>query len=171
MAELLGGEVVDDLGVLDVDVSTGEDDVRVVPPGARERLEPLEEVGAPPTRHVVNGPARVDEIERARDRAARDVGMDPLDLDAPFPRQPFGLAEPHARDVHSGHREAAAREEDAIAPFPAAELEHPRAGREEPADLDRERRRLRPPDVLVGRPGVLPSPGTSRHTAPANLRI
>src|SRR5213594_4444822 len=67
------------------------------------------------------------------------------------------------RDIHGGHVTPAAGEKDAVAPFPAAELEHPGAGHEQRTQHPRERGRSRTQDVFVRPPRIFERPRAPRR--------
>ena len=77
----------------------------------------------------------------------------------PYPR----IAETGSRDIHGRHVAPAAGEEDAVASFSAAELEHPGAGREQRAQHPRERGGSRTQDVFVRPPSILERPRAPRR--------
>src|SRR5262245_12499544 len=69
--QLAWGEVVHRLALLTVDMAPGEDHVGVVAAGSRQRAELLEEPPPVGARHVVDGAAGENEIERPAQRQRR----------------------------------------------------------------------------------------------------
>jgi hypothetical protein len=66
-SQLSWSKVVDLLPLLDVHEVVGEDNVGVEPVFSRDDLEPRDEVCSHGPRHVVDGAARIDEIEEPPD--------------------------------------------------------------------------------------------------------
>src|SRR5205823_14133206 len=97
------------LALLDIDAAVGEDDVDVVTAAARERLQSGEEQDALASGDVVDGAARVDEVERPGGKVVGRVALHPVDLDAVGAREALRLVEPGRRDVHA--RDVARSEE------------------------------------------------------------
>src|SRR5262249_60394458 len=83
--QLTGAEVIDTLVLLHVDLAVGEDEMRVDADGARGGLEPRQKSRPEPTRHVVDRPARVHEIEPPLGQISRGARMYPMPLHAPAP--------------------------------------------------------------------------------------
>ena len=79
-----------------------------------------------------------DEVERARFRQPlAHVGLNPLDLDAAFGREPAGVFERDLREVDAGHRPTAFSEPDCVPAGAAGEVERP--PRSEAIDLGDEK--------------------------------
>src|SRR5882724_7860291 len=174
-SQLPGTEVVDALVLLHVDRVIREDEVGVHAGWTRGGLQPSQKSGPQSTRHVVDGPAGVHEVERPLGQESRRVAVYPPHLDAGHPREALGLAEAGSRNIHGSHIASAAGEEDAVASFPAAELEHPGAGREQRAQPPCERGGSRTQDVFVRPPSVFERPRAprrhvNRQRAPATTR-
>ncbi len=75
-SQLSRREVVDPLAFLHVDGAIGEDDVGVEAMPPRDGLEPGDEFGPHGPRHVVDGAARVDEIEALLEQGQRVQAAD-----------------------------------------------------------------------------------------------
>src|SRR5262249_10397644 len=162
--QVSGAEVIDTLVLLYVALAVGEDEMRVDADGARGGFEPRQKSRPEPTRYVVDSPARVHEIEPPLRQISRGVGMYPMHLDAGAPRQAPGFTQTRDGNRHGRHLTAAAREENAVPPLAAPDLEHSRPWREQRAQHAGERRRGGPQDVVVWSPGEFQSPwAPGRH--------
>ena len=135
----------------------------VVTAAARERLQSGEEQDALASGDVVDGAARVDEVERPGGKVVGRVALHPVDLDAVGAREALRLVEPGRRDVHARDVAPAGREVHAVASLAAAELQDACPGWEERAHRAGEVRGRQAPDVFVRGPRVLAGPRAPGH--------
>ena len=91
VSQLAGREVVDLFVFLHVHAEIREDEVRIDAPSPRQGLEALEETRAIVLRNMMDGAARIHEIEAARHRHVEHGAAQPPDGHSPLDREPLGL--------------------------------------------------------------------------------
>ena len=113
-------------------------DVGVMAGWPRHGLETFEQHPPPIARHVVDAPAREDQIEGARRQYVRHRPLPPADAHLARVGQAPSFLEAFDGEIDASDHTAQLSEEDAVSTLSASEIEHVIARSHEPGDLLRE---------------------------------